>query len=132
MNMPFEFGVDFGLRQSGLAKYGRKKFLIFEKSRFDLKSALSDIAGQDVDHHDDDFEVIIGKIRNFLKVEAEINAPGPQRIVSEYVTFQAWLMEKKIGEGHSEQQAIDLPTQERIQEMQVWINAGKPNPIINQ
>ena len=52
MNMPFEFGVDFGHRLSGGAKYKQKKFLVFEKNRFDLKSSLSDIAGQDAEYHE--------------------------------------------------------------------------------
>lgn len=130
MNMPFEFGLDFGMRQSGNAKFSKKKFLIFEKNRFDLKSSISDIAGQDVEHHEDNFELIIRKVRKFLKVEAGCSAPGPSRIISHYTTFQAWLTEKKIGEGHSEQEAIDLPTLERIEEMEVWINNGKPDPVV--
>ena len=48
MNMPFEYGVDVGLRRSGFGNLGQKKFLIFEGKPNELKLALSDIAGQDV------------------------------------------------------------------------------------
>ena len=130
MNMPFEFGVDFGLRLSGNARYKQKKFLVFEKNRFDLKSSLSDIAGQDAEYHEDSLELIVRKSRHFLKVEAKITAPGPKQIIADYATFQAWLIEKKIGEGHSEDEAIDLPTGERIEEMQVWLSKGKPAPVV--
>lgn len=36
MNMPFEFGIDVGLRKSGVAEFDRKKFLIFESEPDDL------------------------------------------------------------------------------------------------
>ncbi len=128
MNMPFELGLDMGFRLGGQRKHRDKRFLIFEKQRFDLKSALSDIAGQDVDQHEDSFEILIRKVRNFLKVEGGIEAPGSQRILADYETFQAWLLEKKLEEGHSEQEALDLPVRERIQEMQSWIDQGMPVP----
>lgn len=128
MNMPFELGIDFGFRLSRQSMFGQKKFVIFEKSKYDLKSTLSDIAGQDVDFHNDDFQSIIRKLRDFFKVEGGIAAPGSSRIVSDYLTFQAWLIEKKIAEGHSEHEAINLPTLERIEAMQVWVHGGRPVP----
>ena len=130
MNMPFEFGLDFGLRLSGNTKYRQKKFLVFEKNRFDLKSSLSDIAGQDAECHEDSFELIVQKTRHFLRVEAKIDAPGPKQIIADYAAFQAWYFQKKIGEGHSEEEAINLPTLERIEEMQVWLAMGKPDPVV--
>lgn len=126
MNMPFEFGVDLGLRRSGIANLDKKKFLIFEEKPYDLKSSLSDIAGQDAEFHYCNYELVIKKIRNFFRVEANIHAPGPSRIISDYATFQGWMTEKKISEGHSEEEAMNLPTRERLDEMKVWIQLGKP------
>jgi len=40
MNMPFEFGIDVGLRRSGDKRLSLKKFLIFERDQYDLKKAL--------------------------------------------------------------------------------------------
>lgn len=59
MNMPFEYGIDVGLRRSGVAPYKSKKFLVFERNRFDLKRALSDTAGHDVEFHENNFEYVI-------------------------------------------------------------------------
>lgn len=126
MNMPFEYGVDVGLRRSGPKKLRGKKFLIFERNQYDLKKALSDIAGQDVEYHEGDFAKIIKQIREFLRVEARISAPGPSKIIGEYATFQGWLIAKKLSEGHSEKEALSLPTSERIDEMNAWIAAGRP------
>lgn len=127
MNMPFEFGIDYGIRQSARGRLKNKKFLVFETARFDLKSALSDIAGQDVEHHDDNYISVVKSIRDFFCIEANVAAEGPLRILDQYATFLGWLTEKKISEGHSEQQALNLPTQERISEMWVWRDNGNPS-----
>jgi len=131
MNMPFECGLDFGFRKSGNAMLRRKKFLIFEHSRYDLKKSMSDIAGQDPEHHNGDYQIVIRKFRDFLRVEAGINIAGPTKVISDYTDFQAWLVEKKISEGHSEAEALSLPTRERIDEMKFWLKAGKPLPETN-
>ena len=127
MNMPFEFGLDFGLRKSGSKKFRQKKFLIFELKRFDLKKSLSDVAGQDVAYHDGSYEKIIKAIRDFFHAEAGTNAAGATYIKSNYETFQGWLTEKKISEGHSEDEALNLPSHERIGEMWVWMQLGRPS-----
>jgi hypothetical protein len=127
MNMPFEFGIDFGLRQSGNKKFGSKKFLVFEAKRFELKAALSDIAGQDVEFHNGKYEEIIRHIRNFFHVEAGVEAPGPTAIKAKYENYQAWVTDKKIQEGHSEAEALNLPFKERITEIYHWIDSGSPD-----
>ena len=130
MNMPFEFGIDVGLRRSGWGRLGEKKFLILEENQYDLKSSLSDIAGQDVEFHRSDFELVIRRIRDFFRVEAGIRAPGPSRLVSDYATFQGWMVEKKIFEGHSEDEAVNLPTRERLDEMRTWNDLGRPAEFV--
>ena len=126
MNMPFELGIDFGFRRTDDENLQRKKFLIFEKNRFDLKRSLSDIAGLDVDHHKDSFEEVIKCVRDFFRVEADIEAPGAAKIEADYATFQGWMTELKIFEGHSERSAISLPTRERLETMKIWNDRGRP------
>ena len=124
--MPFEFGVDLGLRRSGSDLWATKKFLIFEENPYDLKQAISDIAGQDVAFHRNNFEQVIERVRNFFRVEANYDAPGTSRLVSEYATFQGWLVEKKAHEGHSVDGTMRLPSKEKIDEMRSWMDSGKP------
>ena len=62
MNMTFEYGIDVGFRLSGSDRLRNKNFLIFERHQYDLKRALSDIAGQDVEHHSDNYETVIRKV----------------------------------------------------------------------
>lgn len=126
MNMPFELGIDLGIRRCGGQPLDGKKFLIFETEPYDLKRGLSDLAGQDVSFHREDYETVMRRVRDFFRVEANVPAPGPSRLVSDYATFQGWMTEKKIHEGHSEREAIELPTRERLDEMQRWVALGRP------
>lgn len=127
MNMPFEYGIDVGFRRSEDPGLQQKKFLIFERKPYDLKRALSDIAGQDVVSHGDSFEAVIKHVREFFRVEVGVNAPGPARLEADYATFQGWMIEKKIAEGHAEAEALKLPTRERLDEMKAWVAQGKPS-----
>ena len=61
-------------------------------------------------------------------MEAGIDIPGRARLLGEYATFQGWMTEKKIDEGHSEDEA-GAPTRERLDEMQNWLRLGKPAKV---
>lgn len=127
MNMPFELGVDVGIRRSAVGLPSPKKFLIFENEPYETKRTLSDLAGQDIEFHRNDYQQVIRKLRDFFRVEANLPVPGPSRIKADYETCQGWMVEKKIHEGHSEKDALALPTSERLGEMTLWIAAGKPD-----
>ena len=131
MNMPFEFGIDMGFRHSPDKRTDRKKFIIFENEQYDLKKALSDIAGFDVEFHQNDFQLVIKKLRNFLKVEVNCTLPGEKKLKSEYSTFLGWMTKKKILEGHTEKEALELPTQERLNEMFEWMKGGCPSELVS-
>lgn len=126
MNMPFEFGLDFGLRHSGKAPFQQKKFLVFESQRYDLKAALSDFAGQDVEAHNNQYQTAISKVRDFFAIEAAIRGPGPTLISSKYESFLGWLIDKKISEGHSEAESLNLPVAEHIDEILDWLDREQP------
>lgn len=130
MNMPFELGVDLGLRRSSIRRFNEKKFLILEENQYDSKKSLSDFAGQDFEHHKGDYEVLIRKVRDFFRVEAGIDAPGVAVLVSDYATFLGWMTEKKISQGHSEKEALKLPTRERLDEMKIWMSLRRPEKFI--
>jgi hypothetical protein len=50
--MPFELGIDFGLRHFN-PDYSDKRSLILEKERYDYMRSISDINGFDIKNHDD-------------------------------------------------------------------------------
>ncbi|MFN7051053.1 MAG: hypothetical protein ACK4NH_02955, partial [Gemmobacter sp.] len=94
MNMPFELGLDLGIRRAADDLPGDKRFLIFERNAYETKRALSDLAGQDVEAHGGSYEKVIIKLRNFLKVEAGCDLPGAARIKADYETFQGFMRKR--------------------------------------
>ena len=62
LNMPFELGLDYGLRKFDSA-YSDKRSLILEKEAYDYMKALSDINGFDIKNHRDNPEKMIGCLR---------------------------------------------------------------------
>lgn len=56
MNMPFELGIDYGLRHCDLPQYQQKQFLILEANKYDYQKALSDINGFDIKVHKNNTE----------------------------------------------------------------------------
>lgn len=126
MNMPFELGLDWGRRKAPDPETTDKKFIIFEFSQYELKKCLSDLAGTDVAFHKGELRNVFKALRDFLRVEAGAGLPGPTQLKYEYDDFLGWMTEKKISEGHTEREATELPTQERLEEMTIWMNSGRP------
>ena len=67
-NMPYELGLDIGASEYGRGKLKTKKILILETDRFHYQKVISDIAGQDIENHDDDPKTLITKVRNWFSV----------------------------------------------------------------
>jgi hypothetical protein len=87
-NMPLELGIDIGCRAYG-SGYRQKSFLIFDRDRFRFQTYVSDIAGQDIGHHDDDPNRAIGQVRDWLRTEAGLTGlPGAKAMQSKYAEFR--------------------------------------------
>jgi hypothetical protein len=65
-NMPFECGMDFGLKFSGKKSLRKKKLLILEKKRYRYQKVLSDISGNDIKSHNNKPEKIIRITRDWF------------------------------------------------------------------
>jgi len=83
-NMPFELGIDFGLRWSDNEKYKGKNFLIFESSAHQLGVYLSDLAGCDPTCHIRKPTNAIAAIRKWLNTAELLKGtyclPGEKKI----------------------------------------------------
>ena len=126
LNMPFEYGVDWACRRWYGEGREEKKFLILDEKRYRYQVALSDIAGSDIAYHSGSFEEAIRKVRNWLVTEANVKAPGPAKIVTAYLTFQAWHYEEQLAEGFSGDDIEDYPTPELLKAMKSWVELGEP------
>lgn len=66
LNMPFEIGMDFGCKKFGEQKHRQKVMLIISSVPHDYQKALSDLAGIDIDVHQNDSEKMVRCVRNWL------------------------------------------------------------------
>ena len=74
-NMPLELGIFLGAKQFGVADQKEKKCLVLDKEPYRYQQFISDIAGQDIQAHNNDVETIVRVVRNWLRT-----ASGQQAI----------------------------------------------------
>lgn len=129
LNMPFELGIDYGCRQFMAGREG-KRFLILEERRYRFQAALSDISGSDIQAYGSDQQKAPQnaqkQVRNWLVSEAQVEPVAARRVWARYTDFQEWYWEKKLSEGADEEEILEYPTSELLQEMFSWREVGSP------
>lgn len=97
MNMPFELGIDYGLRKSGIRPLNTKQFLILEAIRYDYMKAISDINGFDIKVHSNDTEKLFECLHSWLSETLKINRQDPPlKMFYDFVDFNKSLFEEKL------------------------------------
>ena len=66
-NMPLELGVFLGAKKFGIDEQKRKNCLILDKEQYRYQQFISDIAGQDIQAHNNNPEEIVIVVRNWLR-----------------------------------------------------------------
>ena len=66
-NMPLELGIFLGAKKFGIEEQKRKKCLILDTERYRYQQFISDIAGQDIQAHNDSSREVITRVRNWLR-----------------------------------------------------------------
>jgi hypothetical protein len=91
-NMPFELGIFFGAKRFGNKLQKGKVALIFEREKFSYQEYISDLNGIDTKEHKNDPDLVIEKLRNWLKTNSKRSTiPGPAIIKKEFKEFTAKL-----------------------------------------
>lgn len=84
-NMPFELGIFFGAKRFGQPPHNHKNALILERTRYMYQQYISDLNGIDTKAHNNDVNIAIEKVRNWLNVASgRENIPGHRQIQSEF------------------------------------------------
>lgn len=87
-NMPFEVGLFFGAKRFGGRIHSAKNCLVLDKVAYRYQRTLSDISGQDIQHHNDDYKEIIVLVRNWLaQFKKGALIPGDQPIAQDFGRF---------------------------------------------
>lgn len=96
LNMPFELGLDYGLRRFD-ANFSDKRSLILETKKYDYMKALSDINGFDIKNHDDNPVKLIGCLRSwFIETVGLSKVNGSSKIYSDFIDFNTNLFTEKM------------------------------------
>jgi hypothetical protein len=90
-NMPFELGLDLGLRESGVAPWREKCCLVLEKESYRYQKALSDIAGHDIKAHADEPEKLVRQVRDWLVENGRPGLPYGTPLWEDFNIFYAAL-----------------------------------------
>ena len=121
LNMPFELGIDYGHFLSN-EDYSSKKFLVVAKGRYMYQKALSDIAGCDIQSHEDKPMVLIRIIRNWFEENEALQNSAPGQVIwDKYGEFTTFYYNERVEEGHNEDDIEALPVPTFIRKIQEWV-----------
>lgn len=124
-NMPFECGIDFGLRMSN-SEFGIKKFLILEKEQHRYQKVISDISGNDIKAHKNDPEQVVKVIRDWFKpTKPEI--PRHKEIWLAFNEFEYDYEQILVEEDYDPKDINSLTFSDIIENMGTWIRIYKEN-----
>ena len=88
-NMPLELGIFLGAKKFGIEEQERKKCLIMDTERYRYQQFISDIAGQDIQAHDNSSKEVITSVRNWLRTASRRESiPGGSIIWKRYRDFR--------------------------------------------
>ena len=123
LNMPFELGVDYGCRLYKGDPWSGKKILILEDSAHEMKKALSDLSGSDVEPHENDPIRIPGIVRNWLAQSIAGDVVPPSLIWARFTDFTAENYVRLTAAHWTLDDIEKQPTRELIIAMRDWLSS---------
>jgi hypothetical protein len=124
LNMPFELGIDFAARLFGASPLDQKRMLILEDKAHELKKALSDLSGSDVEAHGNTPVRICKVVRDWLAQSMSKSPPPPSELWARFNEFTAQNYVQLKGKNYSDQDIEEQPVRELVQSMKDWLVAA--------
>lgn len=125
-NMPFELGLDIGIRAaSRRSRLSTKQNLIIDLDRYRYQKALSDLSGNDIQEYDGSPERLVLIIRNWFTTILHPKQPSGSIIWEEFNEFQTYFDKVTAEEGYEEDDLDTLPINELIYYMSRWVKSRK-------
>jgi hypothetical protein len=119
--MPFELGVDYASRLYAGGRFEEKRVLILEDKAHELKKALSDLAGSDVEAHNNEPRRIPGIVRDWLSQSLPAPPAPPSELWGLFNEFTAADYLALKGRNYSEEDLEKQPIREIITSMRKWL-----------
>jgi hypothetical protein len=89
--MPFELGLFVAAQRFGSGKQKQKVSLILDRDRYRFQKFLSDIAGQDIQDHQQSDDTETRRVGDWLRSQSDRPLPGGTEIVTRYRRFRSAL-----------------------------------------
>lgn len=125
LNMPFELGLDVGCRAFGEPAHTGKRCLILEARKYRYQAALSDLAGSDIQAHEDVPEQVVAIVRNWLLEHCRRGEVGPSKIWAAFTNFLVDTFEQLSDRGFSSTDVDNLPMPELLEAMEEWVACAR-------
>ena len=88
-NMPFELGLFFGAKRFGTNGQKHESALVLERKKYSYMEYLSDLSGVDTKAHNNNPEIVIRHVRDWLSTASKrTEIPGHRIIEKEYIRFK--------------------------------------------
>ena len=122
LNMPFELGIEYGCRRIAKNHLRTKRSLIFEKTRYDIQKALSDLNGVDVKCHNNKPAQIVRALQHWLIETVGLNdIESPSLIWRKFNKFNDDFIERRKTHGYSKSDLRMMPVPQYIRFIAHWV-----------
>jgi hypothetical protein len=113
-NMPFELGVDLGLREAGKGKLARKQCLILQEEPYRHQVVLSDLSGNDCRAHGGEPEELVRHVRNWFVGAARFHLPSATSVWESYNEFNASFDDEMSTKRFTARDVREMPVSEYV------------------
>jgi len=131
LNMPFELGVDYACKIYKKGDCAGTRILILEDKAHELKKALSDLSGSDVEAHNNEPNRICKIVRDWLAQSLDEPPPPPSELWARFTDFNGENYLRLKAENYSDKDIEEQPLRELINAMREWLRpsaGGAPAP----
>lgn len=122
LNLAFELGIDIGCRLFKAGRAKNKKCLVLETEKYRIRRALSDLAGSDIKHHNNDPELIVREVRNWFVENGLKKAASATGIWVRFNKFMVDFYYQRKKEGYKANDLEMMPIPEFISFIKEWID----------
>ena len=122
LNMPFELGIEYGCRRIAKNHLRTKRSLIFEKKRYDIQKALSDLNGVDVKFHNNKPAQTVQALQHWLIETVGLNdVESPSVIWDKFNKFDDEFYERRKAQGYSKRDLRVMPVPQYVRFIKQWV-----------
>ena len=126
LNMPFELGLEYGCRRIANNYLRTKQSLIFEKKRYEVQRALSDLNGFDIKCHNNKPAQTVRALQHWLIETVGLNdVESPSVMWEKFTEFNNDFYERRKAQGYTKGDLSVMPVQQYIRFIKQWVTSKR-------